>query len=708
MTQHLVGEEKIEKGAVSGGVGNIHVGLDNSRSFHQMGYALHPRVFNTAIGNNDIAEIEVQVSVVALEDLSFEQQLLELHSADILVATAGTSLHNMIFMRHRITAVIMVMQAHWCPWAWMYANQAVLLGIRSFIYCASSSSDDVASSGVQPPLKYFQWSRHFWRQGPKPTNYLRNNNQALPVEPEETFNKYAELGSDGHSQRMFLSGETATSVRSRRPSIELYVSSFSVTPTQTAPDGSGASTAWRIGISGEIGLQGEGGSRRAGLTSMQHLSICLQVLPVASPELEALSVPTWCYPIHSLNYYSELLVNVGDPLHLLHFWVQISSLGGKVRNSDVFHILDCRLPDGGHSVLNGLGEPTEYSVFVHKNCPNAFHIGRVSLANHASVSKQLWFEHLLAEEEGLPAVQRMPSPTSPFVFLHIEKTGGTTMREFIIESAEALSLKSFVPCHGGVHCVTLELPPADSLGNVSIVAGHFFWDVWKALPACRPGRFEDGLLSNAKQNTHDRSCQTSPLVIGRHPVERAISYYYQRCYQLSTCIGYQRRINELSVADLEFIAIHERQAAFAENNSTLVILDEGMSNAACRSLAGAKATSGLHFSADSGIRLPPPLTDDERLRAMTHIQQCVVGILERWESTLVVVGEWFPWLNLHTDRTRRKMFLYSGKESIDDIRPELRELLERLNDCDMMLYSEMERLFDLQLSKLAEKNHYYQ
>ncbi len=44
------------------------------------------------------------------------------------------------------------------------------------------------------------------------------------------------------------------------------------------------------------------------------------------------------------------------------------------------------------------------------------------------VHRRIAVADLIAAKQ-LPAIQRLPSPSSPFVFLHIEKTGGTTMRE---------------------------------------------------------------------------------------------------------------------------------------------------------------------------------------------------------------------------------------------------------------------------------------
>lgn len=58
---------------------------------------------------------------------------------------------------------------------------------------------------------------------------------------------------------------------------------------------------------------------------------------------------------------------------------------------------------------------------------------------------------------------------------------------FIAQSAERRNLTYFIPCHGGVHCITLSLPGAQSdrngsnessLSRTAVVAGHFFWNIW--------------------------------------------------------------------------------------------------------------------------------------------------------------------------------------------------------------------------------------
>ncbi len=283
-----------------------------------------------------------------------------------------------------------------------------------------------------------------------------------------------------------------------------------------------------------------------------------------------------------------------------------------------------------------------------------------------------------------------------------------TLCRFIIESADRLGLQYFVPCHGSVHCVTLELPSFHSseeelrlLRNVSVVAGHFFWEVWKGLPAFLPTVIAP-LLTGESQPQISADRVPSCLVMGRHPVERAISYYYQRCYQLPNCIGFQRRINELSAAELEFVTLRERQADYAADNATLLMLDEGMADAACRSMAGLKATTGLVVDLAVPVPLPEELNERDTERAIRNVRHCVVGVLEHWEDTQEVLAAWFPWLDFSTDTHRRKMHIYSGKETVEEIRPELREVLLSLNTCDWALYQEMLRLFAAQLAALRE------
>ena len=106
-----------------------------------------------------------------------------------------------------------------------------------------------------------------------------------------------------------------------------------------------------------------------------------------------------------------------------------------------------------------------------------------------------------------------------------------------------------------------------------------------------------------------------------------------------------RRINDLSVEDLVYIATYDRQAKYKEDNRTLVIIDEGMSDAACRMMANRKLTSGFVVGS-SELPKPQDLEPAYAESALANIEHCVVGLLERWQETKAVVHHWFPWLKM--------------------------------------------------------------
>lgn len=86
------------------------------------------------------------------------------------------------------------------------------------------------------------------------------------------------------------------------------------------------------------------------------------------------------------------------------------------------------------------------------------------------------------------AVQRLPSPSSPFIFYHLEKSGGSTLRSHLARAAHRLGLGFHIPCYHAnasadrsfVTChqwdVKRFVDEAERPG-LAVVAGHFQWDV---------------------------------------------------------------------------------------------------------------------------------------------------------------------------------------------------------------------------------------
>lgn len=269
-------------------------------------------------------------------------------------------------------------------------------------------------------------------------------------------------------------------------------------------------------------------------------------------------------------------------------------------------------------------------------------------------------------------------------------------------------------------------PPARNNSNVTVLAGHFdFLAPFRHLPQCQgedsphqskrpwsthilfdrdPERPDSVALPRPPANP---GCEVSCFTVGRHPVDRAISYYYQRFYQhrevaveasgeASPRPLQHKRINELSPAELEGLVLSVREATHSHfYPDQLTFIDEGMGDAACAAVLGLKFTTGR--AATQQLSLPPTIPASTYPQAKSNLQQCVVGLQERWNETLQVLDVWIPWIDFSTDAQRRKMKLYSGVETRHTLRPELHDVLVRLNPCDMMLYEEMQRLFQLQM-----------
>jgi hypothetical protein len=224
------------------------------------------------------------------------------------------------------------------------------------------------------------------------------------------------------------------------------------------------------------------------------------------------------------------------------------------------------------------------------------------------------------------------------------------------------------------------------LSKVSVIAGHFFWNVWKPLPQAS-GRNQLPNLSS--------SFKPSCFVMARNPIQRIISFYDQRFYREVKSPLFEKDFNNFSTEEWEQLLIYQRFARLKEDNKTVIIVDEGMSDAACRTMANIKTTAGLENPTE--IAVPPELTQDETRRALENSKHCVIGVLERWEDTVRVINHWFPWIFFDN---KFGLQLNRGSSSNRYIRPDLLEVTIRNNQCDMHLYDQMVHQFEKQLEIL--------
>lgn len=211
------------------------------------------------------------------------------------------------------------------------------------------------------------------------------------------------------------------------------------------------------------------------------------------------------------------------------------------------------------------------------------------------------------------------------------------------------------------------------ISELSIIAGHFAWDIWKILPAC--------------QQQQSLGCEVHPIIIGRHPVDRIISYYYQRFYLESGSPFYQKRLNDLNPIQWENLIISHRFARYKDDNTTIIVVDEGLKNAFCRTLLNKRTTTGLHPS--QIMDLPEELTNEDIELAIQHVKESVVGLLEEWEMTLEIIDFWFPWISFSKQEKAKQLNQWDRqkqRENKENLNPIILEIILKHNQCDLIVY----------------------
>ena len=167
----------------------------------------------------------------------------------------------------------------------------------------------------------------------------------------------------------------------------------------------------------------------------------------------------------------------------------------------------------------------------------------------------------------IPEVQLVPTPSNPFVFLHHEKTAGSSLRRYITRASKDNAHKFYVPCfdrdaiyHEDLRCYSFDLKNATEdnggiVGELSVMGGHFPWNVW---------------LDN--QPGSIPSC----FVMMRQPIERAISLYYERVFPRED-FG-ETFINDWDLEDWKWLLKEFKGSAWG------MYRDEGMCNTMCMML----------------------------------------------------------------------------------------------------------------------------
>lgn len=648
----------------------------------------------------------VEVSVVSLEEMTFTEQIDVFKRVDILVAQYGSAAHNVLFMRPG-TVLLLLMQPDWCPYSWHYANQATLSDVKPICVCSMSSSR-VAS---------FRWTYRAWRQGPwiskdadfavDPDLFRRSLDIALQ-ETTMTASSVASIVDSGETPQIgepFPPRVHISDARIERQLHDMAKVSLVAEVVGTPPSKQSPSLVL-------FGLERE-------WLDDNRVFLCVT------------ADDTTCFSSSSFNEFStiDLTVPWGSTVNLRcwlaldgqemarseTYWTAVidaesSGLGiSTITHTPAFvgrqqreFVVDWRPFRHGESmeipvVLDGRLVPfmarldlrTELQRRLAEFCrearldANCFELARAI--------DTVAMTRMKASRLGLPQVQDLPTVKRPFVFLHNEKTAGSTVRRDVVDAAKRIGAGFYVPCYDedGVYredqrCYGFDLSnTTENVSKLAVVAGHFEWKVWDSLPS--------------SNSVSERACFTTI----RHPVDRAISLYYERVYQRDDDIGGQL-MNDLDPEYLRWLLREFKGSAFGKYR------DEGMCDTMCKMFLDLNVHKGRSPSDLELDRVRNPERFDALYKplnvtmAKSRLSHCVVGFQDDWPSTMRTLSTWFPWIaqsNGDGGPSRRRLNVGpSDAETRSTLHSSLRSEIEACNACDLALYEhavEMKKNQDL-------------
>ena len=588
------------------------------------------------------------VETAFLEDLAFSKQLRLFRTTDVYVCQQGTALHNVLFMRPG-SAVIIIMQPDWCDWRWQFADQAAYLGMHVFVYCSDanrfSSTTSAFRLGALNISGSYRWNQRAWLEGPWYSKEMRQSVDRASFASMLAAAR-ASLGTTPTTRTPYrASGKSAKLVAPPSRGVLRAIARIADVVVSNP-----SNETRRFSFTPEVVLTNEMDPRDLHAT-LPHLEFCIRPVGTRSGNSVSVALGKTCFESDLLGTHAPL--DLVLPLHLARegFIVALSlqdgSSGSLLKGSET--ISSISLLETIERVSNVYGKQRVLAFPFLENGELQFYSCDLRSKRHArdvcafelslacTKSGTSWEEcatifnyaDLMLHKESeaaaadLPAIQPQPRSNRPFYFLHLEKTAGTCLRHHLAKYGSGASV---IPCQHGLHCMTFTLNADDRdafLDNdssyllpylsrgPSIVAGHFEWGSWNAL----------GLQDD------DIACYTT----ARDPLRRALSLYYERLYPANG----RKRFGELTTQELEYYLMQWRGSAHGRWR------DEGMSNAACRMFCGQNNLKGRLPNAARLDRNEPCTFEIARLR----LSQCVVGMQEKWNDTLRVLGRWAPWID---------------------------------------------------------------
>jgi hypothetical protein len=504
-----------------------------------------------------------------------------------------------------------------------------------------------------------------------------------------------------------------------------HIANISVSAIVSPMIGAPPVTSYHVKMVPEIWIHGQGAKQFMQLHH-QFLLLCSEVLDPTSNS--AITSPT-CHDMRTFNEFSTLDLTFSQhSLVVVHAWL-VDTMACKdddnngdscdgdqmLNRSETFFVVDSEQPhrmasndftcgssemsvdividDIDHKLTVRLWEEGSLQEAVAQFCHdvklNKFMCARIAATLISRVRP-----YLLVHELTLPPPQSRPTIQEPFVFLHHEKTAGSTLRRYIVNSAVREKAKFHVPCYSpidgsGPHihllpedegsCMNFDLSQhsENEKSQLSVLAGHFQWGVWH------------DRISTSSHNPSSLLLTTTPrvFIMFRDPIKRSISLYYERLYPMINVM-----MNDVSAEDFHYYLTSFKGSSYSRWR------DEGFLNSTCRMICGANIHKGKYPKDITPAQQQEALSLISLEVSLRRLSLSVVGLTDQWDSTKKVIQFWYPWIDVTSEEFRENYAKVAGMETRNTLRPDHLSLMDSLNSCDVYLYESAKNIFQKQLA----------
>lgn len=305
----------------------------------------------------------------------------------------------------------------------------------------------------------------------------------------------------------------------------------------------------------------------------------------------------------------------------------------------------------------------------------------------------------------------LPSTQKPFVFFHLRKAAGSSLRRIIDKMAQDLHLTRWIPCKNGVPCVPSSMPPPGEGGKEKAVyAGHVNYNHMSQLVRQRfaktpnitddskvvktltfkdlsTGREHNNTYISLQEDNLHNSNFGSCLTNIRPTVSRVVSCWN---YRFLHDVRGKLDVPEASNATVELLTAMLPEAVDKFGN--------GCNNEIAR-IFGRTNDENLinHLSVKT---YGPKYFLDELETVMSRMASCVVVRMDRCEDSNAILKHFLPWMHSEDmcESTKEKQSSLSGVVS-----DEAREAILAQNSFDELVFRFGEELFEAQLEVASKK-----